>query len=1006
MTTQNHENRQEAPAPNEPKPSRKLKSSAKAAGLKSTLIIRPGELLMTSFGRGNDAVPDKRITGGQVRDAGDHPQLTVSPGGTGKYDIAGMGRTGVTDDPAHRAPVPGRPGDLVHTRAALETRYFGRTFEDSIHIQLIHNILDIEKILSLHINNIIYELNNLLRDVSFDDKDGEQQLNKYTDLLGYLVMFDKPLPYAEFKKKNPDLAKVFERLSWSRQLLYFGLEITHPEKPQQRDGQQKKPEKPDPNTVKLSEEEFYYLLTALSQLRQDLAHGTPSGLIYRTGLGNNAARPAAPGRANDISSASLEDALAALMAKHSKKQDKTPPPPPKAAAPVPPEKKSMEQVVTGLYQERVTELNRDFLNKARVNLTLLSQIYGYENDPARREALILDYYDFVVRKSYKNMGFSIKKLRETMIAECGSAAQLKDQKYDTVRGKLYPFLDFVIFLRYRDDSARVNGLVKALRASQSDEEKEKIYRNEAAYLWPKLEDFVLEHLLKKMNGQDIGQLSRSKTLSIHAPDSLREKMIPVRAFLFTKIIYAMSLFLDGKEINDLLTNLIHKFESIAAFQSVLAGENLPWQVKERYDIFNHSGETASQLRCVNSFARMQKESPNARLVMYQEAAEVLGYRMSETELAQYVTDMLNPAVSGKGSQRRGLRNFIANNVIESSRFRYIARYSNIHTVRALARNPVLTGFVLKDIPDAQILRYTEACEGVQVSPDSLSARDYADMRARLNAIITGMDFSKLTDVRQNDQKANRREQEDKRRKQAAVRLYLTVLYLIVKNLVYINARYFLAFHCVERDRLLLEKEKWSSIPREKKFEPEYSYAAFARDFLNRYVFGREYPEAMSARVRAEKERVAAYLRQNLDNSDDWAVNAFRNLVDHLDAVRCADRYAPEVKELNSWFELYHYVIQRSLIDRYEFESTTESRIFKGQMICAGIRPTTEAYFRRVRRFGTYCKDFVKALNIPFAYNLPRYKNLCIDALFDRNRLRLPEKDALDETKAEEGDGEA
>ena len=33
---------------------------------------------------------------------------------------------------------------------------------------------------------------------------------------------------------------------------------------------------------------------------------------------------------------------------------------------------------------------------------------------------------------------------------------------------------------------------------------------------------------------------------------------------------------------------------------------------------------------------------------------------------------------------------------------------------------------------------------------------------------------------------------------------------------------------------------------------------------------------------------------------------------------------------------------------------------------------------------SYCRDFVKALNVSFAYNLPRYKNLSIDGLFDRN----------------------
>ena len=45
------------------------------------------------------------------------------------------------------------------------------------------------------------------------------------------------------------------------------------------------------------------------------------------------------------------------------------------------------------------------------------------------------------------------------------------------------------------------------------------------------------------------------------------------------------------------------------------------------------------------------------------------------------------------------------------------------------------------------------------------------------------------------------------------------------------------------------------------------------------------------------------------------------------------------------------------------------------------------YFDNLDKYGTYVKDFVKALNIPFAYNYPRYKNLSIDELFDKNNTR-------------------
>ena len=41
---------------------------------------------------------------------------------------------------------------------------------------------------------------------------------------------------------------------------------------------------------------------------------------------------------------------------------------------------------------------------------------------------------------------------------------------------------------------------------------------------------------------------------------------------------------------------------------------------------------------------------------------------------------------------------------------------------------------------------------------------------------------------------------------------------------------------------------------------------------------------------------------------------------------------------------------------------------------------SSSYYRQVSQYPTY----VKALNSPFGYNIPRFKNLTIEALFDRN----------------------
>lgn len=43
------------------------------------------------------------------------------------------------------------------------------------------------------------------------------------------------------------------------------------------------------------------------------------------------------------------------------------------------------------------------------------------------------------------------------------------------------------------------------------------------------------------------------------------------------------------------------------------------------------------------------------------------------------------------------------------------------------------------------------------------------------------------------------------------------------------------------------------------------------------------------------------------------------------------------------------------------------------------------YFDAITEYGSYSKDLLKDLNLPFAYNLARYKNLSIEGLFDMNR---------------------
>lgn len=874
------------------------KSTAKAAGLKSTFVLGDNELLMTSFGRGNEAIVEKHVTNEQIDDIANPANLNVRKESI-YYHIDGRIRDASTDNPLYHREDPRLRDDLIHARPYLERRYYGENFNDNIHIQCIYSTLDVEKILAIHINNIIYTLNNFLR------MDG----NDLADLIGNLKTY---VSYEDFMEKEDrsGYKEIFLKLCRTRQLGYINLQVQVEENEKEKGDKKKTKREKDPNAIQLTQKEFYSILIALGTMRQMLAHGDPKQTIYQVeGFGKN----------SDIT-----------------------------------------RILDRLYTERITELNKGFLKKAEKNLALLFEAFGVKS-PEEKTKYVRDYYDFTVRKQYKNMGFSIKLLREQMTAHVEDAFILRSKDYDSVRGKLYPFVDFAIYRYYRERAAETEKLVGELRASMNEMEKAAIYLEEALRIWPNLKSLILDHILPEMSGTKIKDTKADPDVN---PAMLEGVIIsPVNVTSFSKFIYMVTLFINGKEINDLLTTLVHQFENIASFMDVMKERGLRSAYVPEFRLFSQSKKVADELRVINSFARMSTPSAKTKKIMLVEAMQVMGIRADETWLDHEVDEMLD--VQGKGTQKRGIRNFIINNVIESSRFKYLIRYGNVKKIKGIAKNRKVVSFVLKEIPDTQIARYYNSITG--------NEGDYREgMRELLADRITGFTFEDISDVRQNDRMANQQEQEEKRQKQALVRMYLAVLYLAMKNLVYVNSRYSLAFHCVERDRLLMNEKYWKGLDNRKALQPEYGYTVFSK------WHNEQYPP---------RPRVRGYLEQNYANADEWAIRTFRNKVEHLDAIRNADLYLDDVKEVTSWFELYHYIMQRRIMDQYEWDSTHPSKYNDGAPIISEheLNPKTREYFQKVKKYGTCCRDFVKALNTPFAYNLPRYKNLSIDGLFDRNR---------------------
>lgn len=873
----------------------KKKSSVKAAGMKSILVSK-NKMYITSFGKGNSAVLEYEV---DKVDNDNYNKTQLSSEDSSNIELCGVTKVNITfsskhgfesgveintSNPTHRSGESSHVRwDMLGLKSELEKRFFGKTFDDNIHIQLIYNILDIEKILAVYVTNIVYALNNML---------GVKGSESHDDFIGYLstnniydVFIDPDnSSLSDDKKANvrKSLSK-FNVLLKTKRLGYFGLE---------------EPKTKDTRVSEAYKKRVYHMLAIVGQIRQCVFH--------------------------DKSSKLDEDLYSFIDI-------------------IDPE---YRETLDYLVDERFDSINKGFIQGNKVNISLLiDMMKGYEADD-----IIRLYYDFIVLKSQKNLGFSIKKLREKMLDEYGF--RFKDKQYDPVRSKMYKLMDFLLFCNYyRNDVVAGEALVRKLRFSMTDDEKEGIYADEAEKLWGKFRnDF--ENIADHMNGDVIKELGKAD-MDFDEKILDSEKKNASDLLYFSKMIYMLTYFLDGKEINDLLTTLISKFDNIKEFLKIMKSSavNVECELTAGYKLFNDSQRITNELFIVKNIASMRKPAASAKLTMFRDALTILGIDDKITD--DRISEILKLKEKGKGIH--GLRNFITNNVIESSRFVYLIKYANAQKIRKVAENEKVVMFVLGGIPDTQIERYYKSCVEFPDMNSSLEAK-----RSELARMIKNISFDDFKKVKQ---QAKGRENVAKERAKAVIGLYLTVMYLLVKNLVNVNARYVIAIHCLERDFGLY-----------KEIIPELASKNLKNDYRILSQKLCELCDKSPNLFLKKNERLRKCVEVDINNADSIMTRKYRNCIAHLTVVRELKEYIGDIRTVDSYFSIYHYVMQRCITKR-ENDTKQEDKI---------------KYEDDLLKNHGYTKDFVKALNSPFGYNIPRFKNLSIEQLFDRNEY-LTEK---------------
>ena len=757
------------------------------------------------------------------------------------------------------------------------------------------------------------------------------------------------------------------------------------------------------------------------------------------------------------------------------------------------------EVLNNIYNYKIENINMDFLNNSQINIAVILSIFDEKIKPENisKETLISEFYNFIIKKDYKYIGVSIKKLREYIIGKAypnENSSNYNNISINRTKNKINLLTDFMIFHYYMHDDSLKNMIDECgLKLRMCIEEKnkddvyaeygEKIYkyyetiftsiieknnyfnydyktfvekfnlndnnynkynkykkqianvRNEIINKLPddgnysyikelndkrykatviKTIDMKLYNYYKNMKSPNknkkILDLMKSKdnynysyaavkclnnkgietflneinskvknveTTIINSIKDIKSDNFELKTEelffdldydglnqdnnyrIFCHIIYAMTLFLDGKEINELLTKLSNKFDNIASFLDVINNKindnssdnnNI---FKEEYQLFEKSKEIAEELRFINSFARM-----NYCLICNDEnmkkALKILGCNQENTS----ITD-------NKKS------NFIINNVIRTRSFMYITRYANMDTISNIIKNRSIVELVINNIPDKQIDKYYNSIKNIKnnqdkQTPTEETSNEDITLEKKKICLVDCLHEYSYDSIIDNNKGINR----------SVVKLYLTVLYLTTKNIVNINSRYFIGVDSLIKDYRLKGKLT----------EYEINNTSHPIDYYN---ITKEYIDSLSddkINNTILKNTLNSLVGESANHNKEVEANKiyvlFRNCIEHLSAVRLIGSIDLNIDDISfsdikfkRWFDLYQYIIQVNIFKNV----TNDNNLLDNE------KEISMEYLNKIKRYKKYSKDALKAMCLPFAYNLPRYKNLTTERLFDMNR---------------------
>ena len=965
----------------------KQKNKTKAYGLKS--LLRDGnEVIVTTFGKGSEMNYERYIIGSNnaVKEITKEQTFDKT-----ELDSRVVNMTFAKSNnhirPAN--PLVEKREDLLGVKKPLEEEFFGKTFDDNIHVQMAYQVLDLKKNLLYHSEEAISSLLHM--------GNVNESNNEFISKIRPNQRVDRDGGHIGFSQENyQTIQELSDRLA--PYAIYFDGAITSRKKASSKE--------------KATAFNFMTFKT-LSFLRNGATHGN-----YSIGKNNEQNILFCLGKYQDQFRDTLDHSKEIFQKDYEDRNKKF----------VENEKKNLTMIFELYPNEDHQKLYEEFywfsVWKTEKNM-------GFNLRKVREDLM-----------SYKPNGKLT--VQDRLIQNCDDDDNYERGlvSFNQIRSKIYLLYDFALYRYYAShEEDEVEPFVQELRNSLDDKEKEIIYKKHAEQVYEQNRNVFgqIPNIVKKHK--------KEKATNIHFNEEFH---LPDKALQFqdhtsiVSLLYVLSKMIDSKEGNDLFTTWINKFENIKAFakllvergtdgkeifsssslsdisslediSNVLASLNLAknlMQTKPKMKKKNPKNDfpTTSEILCdaINMF---KKDDFVRKVRVANGIDQKTGEEKQKTDIVDDYNDysalLFDTNASNEGKK---VRNFLINSVTNSRRFVYLLRHYSPTKCYKLIHNTELVKYVLgrEDMPEEQLERYYKAIIKGKGSPSKKIMVD------ELTRKLQEVDIDTILGYREMLMRAGKDETEEKNSAIALITMYLTICYLIVKGVENTNAIYFIGFSCLDRD-LYFKKE----IDLEHPEKVENLYLLLTSDSLDKRKYEVEpLAKILTAYKEARKEYINLRNKNNLTSEERKAIQdyesakdeyhhhqpkkmkklihdyeylesnyelvtkdevkdsfkngfyQYRNMVCHFNVVYDFIDHVDGVKNVKSYFTIYTRALQNMLL-----ESTyKEKQVF-------GDQATFQDY-RKDLAEENYSKNFLHTINMPFAYCLARYKNLSIEDLFN------------------------